>query len=65
MNSTAQNTGIETKRFVRPMRPFEKAYIFWYIESLKPAHEQNQAIIQEKYAFGKRQRKTQNMNTTT
>ena len=37
----------------RPLRPYEKAYIFWYIEMLKPVSERNPKILQEKYAFKK------------
>lgn len=37
----------------RPLRPFEKAYMFWYIEMLKPPDQRNQDVINEKYKFCK------------
>ena len=38
----------------RPLRPFEKAYMFWYIEMLKPPHQRNQKVLEEKYAFARK-----------
>ena len=43
-----------------PLRPYEKAYIFWYIESLKPFSKQDPKVIQEKYAFGKKNKTNTN-----
>lgn len=37
----------------RPLRPFEKAYMFWYLEMLKPPDQRNQDVINEKYKFCK------------
>ena len=42
------------KLYYRPMRPYEKAYTFWYIEMFKPPHERDQTIIDAKYAFAGR-----------
>jgi len=35
----------------RPLRPCEKAYIYSYIEKLKPPHERDPDIVAQKYAF--------------
>jgi hypothetical protein len=42
---------IKPKLFNRPLRPIEKAYIHWYIETLKPPNERNQDVINERYKF--------------
>ena len=38
----------------RPLRPFEKAYMFWYIEMLKPPGKRDKRILEEKYAFARK-----------
>lgn len=38
----------------RPLRPFEKAYMFWYIEMLKPPRQRDKRILEEKYAFARK-----------
>ena len=37
----------------RPLRPYEKAYMYWYIEMLKPPYERDQTILDAKYAFAR------------
>ena len=44
----------QPKLYYRPMRPYEKAYTFWYIEMFKPPHERDQTILDAKYAFAGR-----------
>jgi hypothetical protein len=33
---------------------FEKAYIHWYIEMLKPENERNQKVLNMKYQFAQK-----------
>ena len=40
----------------RPLRPFEKAYMFWYIEMLKPPEQRDSNILDAKYAFARSQK---------
>ena len=37
------------KLYGRPLRPYEKAYMFWFIESLKPPHKRNKQVMDQKY----------------
>ena len=39
--------------YFRPLRPYEKAYMFWYIEMLKPPDQRNPDILNAKYAFAR------------
>ena len=61
-NREEKNKGKEARKPVnlvrtimhhRPLRPFEKAYMFWYLEMLKPPDQRNQDVINEKYKFCK------------
>jgi hypothetical protein len=38
----------------KPQTPFERAYIFWYIEMEKPLNERNEDILRKKYKFAGR-----------
>jgi len=40
--------------YYRPLRPYEKAYTYWYIEMLKPKNERNLQVINKKYEFARR-----------
>ena len=54
-SSTHSDSGrYQPDLYHRPLRPFEKAYMFWYIEMLKPPHQRNQKILEEKYAFARK-----------
>ena len=46
MPSSKSKSGFQM--YHRPLRPFEKAYTFWYIESLKPVSLQDPNVLQEK-----------------
>lgn len=39
------------KLYHRKLRPAEKAYMFWYIERLKPLYLQDKEIINERYTM--------------
>lgn len=44
---------VRTVMHHRPLRPYEKAYMFWYLEMLKPPEQRNQDVLNEKYKFCK------------
>lgn len=43
----------QKKSYSQSLSPFEKAYIFWYIEMLKPPDQRNQEVLNAKYAFAR------------
>lgn len=62
MTKPSLNKNIEYNHFrlcplhIRPLRPYEKAYMFWYIEMLKPPEQRDSNILDAKYAFARSQK---------
>ena len=60
MNQNTKSSPLDTfekknkkKSYSQSLSPFEKAYIFWYIEMLKPPDQRNQEVLNAKYAFAR------------